>query len=78
MALPIWDVIRAVNAILAARGHARRFVELRGLAGCHTFVAVDTQQARTLHGWNTTRHPDVGALFAFTRWDEQPDLRATG
>ncbi len=70
------DVVRAINAVFAARGYRYRFIELRAAADRHMFVAVDTRQARTLQGWGATLHADPGSLWSFAGWDRETDSRA--
>lgn len=72
------DIVRALNAILARRDHRYRFVELRGAADRHMFVAVDARQARMLQDWSATMHRDQGTLWAFAGWDRAGNERAAG
>ncbi|MCA9606584.1 MAG: hypothetical protein KC619_13355 [Myxococcales bacterium] len=72
------DIVRAINAIFAARGYRHRFIELRAAADRHMFVAVDTRQARTLHGWGATTHRDLGNLWSFAGWDRDASSLAAG
>lgn len=72
------DIVRAINAIFAARGYRYRFIELPGADDRHMFVAVDPRQARALHGLGATRLRDLGALWAFAGWDGAAEARAAG
>ena len=71
------DIVSAVNAVLAARDYPKRFVELRAAADRRAFVAVDTDQAKTLLRWNSTQHANQGKLLAFTAWDRRPARAAS-
>lgn len=72
------DIVRAINAIFAARGYRHRFIELRAAPDRHMFVAVDTRQARTLHGWSATPYADLGTLWAYAGWDRSVGSLAAG